>query len=96
MAGMYLLCCPTGLWWEPQGKAITDLLTPLPGLQALRSSKHQAPSTKLQAPLRAQPLRRSLTGPHGKAQLQGPMAQGVGQGLGQLYISVLKEPSGDP
>lgn len=44
----------------------------------------------------ARPLRHSLTGPHGKAQLQGPMTQGVGQGLGQLYISVLKEPSGDP
>lgn len=44
----------------------------------------------------AQPLRCSLTGPHGKAQLQGPVAQGVGQSLGQLDILVLKEPRADP
>lgn len=44
----------------------------------------------------AQPLRCSLTGPHGKPQLQGPVAQGIGQSLGQLYISVLKEPRGGP
>lgn len=40
--------------------------------------------------------RPALTSSHGKPQLQGPMAQGIGQSLGQLHISVLKEPRGGP
>ncbi|XP_025771138.1 fermitin family homolog 3 [Puma concolor] len=36
-----------------------------------------------------QSLRLSLTSPHGKPQLQGPVTQSVGQSLGQLHISVL-------
>lgn len=46
--------------------------------------------------LKPQPPRPLLTSSHGKPQLQGPMAQGIGQSLGQLHVSVLFPGSGGP
>lgn len=80
MEGCTLYAIPMGLWWEPWGRAITDRLTLLPALEPLLT-----PASKP-----------SLTSPHGKSQLQGPMAQDIGQSLGQLYILVLQEFRGGP